>query len=356
MNELLRRMLNLPEQASTYAAEVDHLHYFVIGVTMLGSLGVFSVALYFVLRYRRRPGDGPTPRVKGSVWMEAGIIVSILTLFIGIWIVGFKQFLRMQDPPDDAMPVYVTGKQWMWKFAYPQGPSSVGVLYVPANRPVKLIITSRDVIHSFYVPAFRMKKDAVPGRYTLAWFEANRVGTFPIRCAQYCGARHSGMLGDVVVLDPADFQRWISAPGSPVSQAIPGANADELGGRPTFTATDREALVSRGERAAADYGCLRCHTIDGTPHIGPTWTGLFGKTELLQGGLTVHVDEAYITESMMDPMAKMVVGYQPVMPSYLGRIEPGETAAIIEFIKTLEPTGLRALHPNPIPDGGVISP
>jgi len=350
MNELLRRLLNLPIQASSYAADVDALHYFVIGATLAGSAVVFAVALYFTVRYRRRPGDGATPRVAGGVFLEFGFIGGTLGLFLLIWVVGFAQYRLIEEPPAGTLDVYVVAKQWMWKFTYPQGPASAGVLYVPVHRAVKLIMTSRDVIHSFYVPAFRMKQDAVPGRYTLAWFEANQVGTFPIRCAEYCGTRHAEMLGDVVVLSEGDFEKWLAGPDSPVAEAMPGGEkAGEHGAAPTFSAPQRQALVSHGETAAAGLGCFRCHTIDGTPHIAPTWSGLFGKQEQLSDGTTVHVDEAYLTESMMDPAAKIVAGFQPVMPSYQGKMEPAQVAAIVEFIKTLTPAGARARQPNPLP-------
>lgn len=355
LNDLIRRMLNLPIQASSYAARVDHLHYFVIGVTMAGAMAVFGVALFFIIRYRRRPGrTGPTPEIHGGVFLEGGFISGILILFLSIWVVGFRQYRLIEEPPAGTMDVYVTAKQWMWKFTYAAGPGSVGVLYVPVHRPIKLIMTSRDVIHSFYVPAFRMKQDVVPGRYTLAWFEANEVGTYPIRCAEYCGTRHAEMLGDVVVLSEQDFDRWAAGPDGPVAEMLPGQqHADELGAAPTFSSQQRRALVSEGEHAAAELGCLRCHSTDGTPFIGPTWTGLFESQVPLTTGAVVVADEGYLTESMMDPMAKIVAGYAPVMPSYQGRMDPAETAAIVEFIKTLQFSGPRAQHPNPQPVGGV---
>jgi cytochrome c oxidase subunit 2 len=355
LNDLIRRMLNLPVQASSYAARVDHLHFFVIAVTMAGALAVFATALYFIVRYRRRPGnEGPTPQVHGGTRLESGFISGILTLFLAIWVVGFRQYRVIEEPPAGTMDVYVVAKQWMWKFTYPEGAGSVGVLYVPVHRPIKLIMTSRDVIHSFYVPAFRMKQDVIPGRYTTAWFEADEVGTYPIRCAEYCGTRHSEMLGDVVVLSEQDFNRWAADPDGPVAEMIPGRQQEtELGATPTFPARQRRALVSEGEQAAAELGCLRCHSTDGTPYIGPTWTGLFGSQVPLTTGALVVADEAYLTESMMDPMAKIVAGYTPVMPSYLGRMDPRQTAAIVEFIKTLKFSGPRAQHPNPGPEGGI---
>lgn len=327
MNELARWLLNLPPQASTAAGPVDHLHYFVVGVTMLGAFGVFGVAFLFMIRFRRR-GDTLTPRIIGSTRVEAFVIASLLSLFIGIWVVGFHQFVESRRPPPGALEIYVTGKQWMWAFAYPQGPSSKGVLYVPVKTPVKLLITSRDVIHSFFVPAFRLKQDAVPGRYTHTWFSATQTGRFPIFCAEYCGAAHSQMLAEVVVLSQSDFERWLAQPDGLIPEA---------------------SLAAQGELAAARAGCLSCHTLDATPHLGPTFSGLYGRTVQLQDGTTLVADEAYLTESMMDPLARLVVGFAPIMPSYRGRLTPFEAASIVEFIKTLHPTDERATDPNPLP-------
>lgn len=347
MNKLARFFLNLPPQASTSSSSIDYLHYFVVSITVFGAMAVFAVAFFFIVRYRRRSNAITlTPKVQGSKTIEAIVITTLLSLFLAIWVVGFAQYLSLRTPPPGALEVYVTGKQWMWEFAYPQGPGSKGVLYVPVNRPVKLLITSRDVLHSFFVPAFRMKQDAVPGRYTVAWFEANQVGSFPIFCAEYCGASHSGMLGDVVVLSEEDFEKWVSSPQGPIAEDRPLSPG---GTPPIFDTQQRRGLASRGEKEAADAGCLRCHTLDGTPHLGPTYSGLFGRNVTLQDGTIVVADEAYLTESMMDPIAKIVRGFPPIMPSYRGRLTPVQVASIIEFIKTLTPTDKRATQPDPLP-------
>jgi cytochrome c oxidase subunit 2 len=267
--------------------------------------------IWFAFRYRRRAAGEPTPRVVAPLWLEVA----------------------------GAMDVYVTGKQWMWKFAYPEGRASAGVLYVPAGRPVRLLLTSRDVIHSFYVPAFRIKQDAVPGRYTSIWFQVKAPGAYRIFCAELCGVGHSRMWGKVVALAPGDFDRWeagwnpdavdLQHLGIYLGDAVTG-DAPEPGER------DEDGdLVREGLKAATVRGCMRCHTVDGSPHIGPTWRGLFGKMETMSDGSTVRVDEAYITQSMMDPEARLVAGYPPVMPSYQGEISAPETAAIIEYMKTL---------------------
>ncbi|HEY1817299.1 MAG TPA: cytochrome c oxidase subunit II [Kofleriaceae bacterium] len=319
MNEALRWLLNLPEQRSSIARSIDYLHYSVILATFAGVFVVALTTIIFVVKYRRRDGDRLTPHITAPRWLEATVIIGLLTLFVAWWVVGFSQYREIETAPADAMPVYVTAKQWMWKFAYPSGPTSTDVLTVPVGRPVKLIMSSRDVIHSFFVPAFRVKQDVVPGRATTLWFTATAPGTYDLECSQYCGTRHSFMRGQVVALSPADFARWLDA-----------AEPDHFGGK-----GGGHGLAARGMEVAARHGCFRCHTIDGGPSIGPTWLGAFGRRRLLSGGGSVLVDEDYITESMMDPLAKIAAGFQPVMPTYQGAIQPADTAAIVELIRSL---------------------
>jgi cytochrome c oxidase subunit 2 len=313
MNEMLRRLLNLPPQASSYARDVDVLHYVVITTTLLGATFVFLLAVTFVVRYRRRTPGETTVREGTSTPQEVFIIASLLSLFLGFWVAGTLQYDRMMTPPADAMTVYVTAKQWMWKFSYGDGRSSMDVLTVPDGKPVRLVMTSRDVIHSFYVPAFRMKHDVVPGRYYTAWFEAKVPGRYPIECAEYCGVSHSRMLGEVQVLSPGDYSRWLE-------------------GHPPSTGD----LVTAGREVAARRGCLNCHTLDGQPHIGPTWVGLYGSEVALDGGRTVVADDAYLTRSMMDPQADIVAGFKGVMPTYRGIVEEPEVAALVELIRSLQ--------------------
>ncbi|MBN8230243.1 cytochrome c oxidase subunit II [Corallococcus macrosporus] len=325
MNELLRRLFFLPEQGSTFAVEVDHLHYFLLLTTLAVAVGIGAVGISFLVRYHRRSASDPTPRVVAPGWMEGLFIGVPLSLFLLWFVLGFKQFVWVMSPPQESLDVYVTGKQWMWKFTYPGGPSAIDTLVVPAGRPVRLLITSRDVIHSFYVPDFRMKRDAVPGRYTDLWFEAPKPGRHGVLCAEYCGLDHSVMRGEVVVLSPADFGAWQDAQrrNLPVA-ALPGARTPE-------------SMAVRGEHVATAQGCLQCHTVTGAPHIGPTWLGLYGRMEPLEGGGAVLADEAYLTESMMDPLAKVVAGYAPVMPGYHGRLSAEDSGALVEFIKSLRP-------------------
>jgi cytochrome c oxidase subunit 2 len=314
MTQLLRALLNLPPQASTYAASIDLLHFFVITTTMLGATFVFGLALWFLVVNRRRAKGELTPEVRSSVPAEMTTIGLLLTVFLVFWIVGASQYDRMMTPPPGAIPVYVTAKQWMWKFSYADGRSSMDVLTVPVNRPVKLVMTSRDVIHSFYVPAFRMKHDVVPGRYYAAWFQATTPGTYDIRCAEFCGVSHSRMLGSVRVLSAEDYGKWLASPD-------PGEAHD---------------LVADGMAVAARRGCLNCHTIDGQRHIGPTWAGLYGSTVRLEDGRTVVADDGYLTKSMMEPADEVVAGFKPVMPTYRGVLEEPEVAALVELMASLK--------------------
>lgn len=335
MNDLLRRMLFLPPQSSTEAAHIDQLHYFVIIITMAGAGFVFLLGIVFLIRYRARtqrysPDETTTPQGFPR-WLEVGMAVSLLGLFVLWWVIGFMQYVRIRTPPPDTMDVYVTAKQWMWKFAYPDGRHTLATLYVPSGRPIKLIMTSRDVIHSFFVPDFRLKQDVLPGRYTTLWFQARQPGRHDILCAEFCGTSHSTMRAQVVVLSPTDYARWLSG-------AQPGS-ADG--------AATQSSLVKAGEAASAQQGCLRCHTLDGSPHIGPTWAGMYMSTVPLQDGGKAVADEAFITESMMDPRAKVHTGFAPVMPSYKGLISPADTAAIVELIKSLRGVPGRATTPPP---------
>jgi cytochrome c oxidase subunit 2 len=336
MNELYRRLLFLPEQASEYARDVDALHFTVITITMIGATGVFLTALFFFLKYKRRTDLDPTPHVEPRTLHEVFFVGGPLVLFLALFAIGFPQYMRLSTPPEDAMDVFVQGKQWMWKFAYPGGPNSIDALRVPAGRPVRLLITSRDVIHSFFVPALRVKQDALPGRYTQTWFKADRPGRYEIFCAEYCGLSHSSMLGELVVMPQADFDAWMT------QQRRGLASAQDAAPVPGERVMRSSSIVEEGQRAAAENGCLKCHSVDGTRHIGPTWTDLYLREERLVNGKTVVADEAYLTKSMMDPAADVVAGFQNVMPTYQGKIPPPEVAAIVEYIKSLRTTALAA--------------
>ncbi|MFL5379039.1 MAG: cytochrome c oxidase subunit II [Myxococcales bacterium] len=339
MNELLRRWLFLPEQASTFAYDIDRLHYFVIITTFVMSTAVGLAAIFCFIRYPRRSDSQTTPHLQPSLPMEAAFVFIPLAFFLTFWAIGYRIYVEQTTPPQDAMDVYVQAKKWMWKFAYPGGPNSVNVLRVPSGRPVRLLMTSRDVIHSFYVPEFRIKQDVLPGRYTETWFEATQPGRYQILCAEYCGAGHSIMRGEVIVLKPEEYEDWLSAQRRVVSAELAGRQD----GSPTALdfAPPIGNMIDQGRRLAQEQGCVKCHSVDGTRHIGPTWLDLYHRKEKLQDGSTVDVDEAYITESMMDPLSKVVSGFQPVMPSFENKLAGPEVAAIVEYIKSLQSDAVR---------------
>lgn len=320
MNELFRELLALPEQGTELAREVDALHFVVISVTMLGAAAVGFFAIYFVVRWRRK-GEHPTEIVKAPILVEAVWIGSLLAFFVAVWVVGYRLFVRFQVPPAGATDVYVTAKQFMWKFEHPSGRTDISVLTVPVGRPIRLNLTSRDVIHSFSVPAFRIKQDVLPGRYTTAWFQAERPGVYEILCAELCGVGHSNMRGRVVVLSAPDYEVWEG--GGPVAGVRSGAGG--LSG-----------MASIGRELAARHACFGCHTLDGRTHLGPTWRGLWGAERRLTDGTSIRADAQYLTESMMDPRAKVVAGFGAVMPSYQGILGAPEVAALVELIKSLE--------------------
>ena len=335
----LRTALFLPPESSTVAQGIDHLHMFVIITTMIGSTGIALLALWYMIRNHHRGEDlslGRSPETQRQTppRVEWGIAFGLFTLFISFWVIGFMQYVRIRVAPEDTYDIYVTAKQWMWKFSYADGNHTISRLYVPAGRPVKLIMTSRDVIHSFFVPDFRLKQDVVPGRYTTLWFEVPKPGTHQVLCAEYCGTNHSTMRAEVIALDGADFARWLSQ--NREHTETPPPYREEPAVSLQLGPSEPMSLVRLGEEVAAQQGCLRCHTLDGTPHIGPTWAGLYMARVPLKGGGEVVADEAYLTESMMDPLARVHAGYATVMPSYLGRLRPAETGALLALIKSLQ--------------------
>jgi len=343
-----RDWLDLPVQGSTFAAGIDQLHGAILATTLLGALVVGGIALGFTLRYRRRAASPfRTAQVQAPVRFEMALIASLTVLFVAWWWVGYRQFRALQQPPAGALDVFVTAKQWMWEFAYLDGRASIAVLVVPADTPIRLIMTSRDVIHGFAVPDFRFKHDVLPGVTTVAWFQAT-AGIHPIFCTQYCGLDHSRMLGAVVALAPPDYASWHQGD-------VPALVAEALG-----QVRDQQpaAMVSRGPpedlptqglAVAARHGCLACHTTDGQRHVGPSWLGLYGSRVALADGRVVTADEAYLTATMMDPAATVVAGYPPSMPSYAGLLEPGEAAALVALITSLRPGAIPPQSLPPLP-------
>ena len=299
-----------PELASTVAARVDALFFFLVAVSAFFSTLIFLLVGYFAIRYRR-PSDAERPRpIEGDLRLELlwTLIPLGITMVMFVW--GASLYFTLSRPPAGALEISVVAKQWMWKYQHPQGQREINELHVPLGRPVRLIMTSEDVIHSFFVPAFRTKMDVLPGRYTATWFEATKAGEFHSFCAEYCGTQHSGMLTRVVVMNPAQYEKWLSGGGL------------------------RESLASAGERLFQQLGCNTCHRADSAAR-GPALEGLFGKPVQLQSGESMTADEAYIRESILNPNAKIVAGYQPIMPTFQGQVSEEGFLQIIAYIKSL---------------------
>lgn len=348
IDDLMRRILFLPRAGTSLAERIDRLHFFVITVTMIGSATAGMLAVIWLMRFRRRGEPSRTEQVTAPKWLEFGFTGVLLSLFILWWLIGFGQYVRYANAPADSEVVYVSAKQWMWDFAYPSGRTSINVLVVPRGYDVKLVMTSRDVIHSFYVPEFRIKQDVLPGRYTTLWFHVRTAGVYDVFCAEYCGMLHSQMWAAVVALEPEAYGHWLEGQ-TPKLVAEGLARVSTVGARlPRAGEPGTTSLAEKGRVAASRYGCFSCHTVDGQPHIGPTWLGLFGKLVELDDGRTAVADEAYLTRSMMDPKADVVRGFRPVMPTYLGILAQPDAGAIVEYIKSLanEPQSARVTLPR----------
>lgn len=301
-----------PQRASSTAGNVDALFIFLLIVSGLMTLLIFISILYFAARYRHRKGI-PAEQIEGSTPLELTWTIIPLGVFMVIFAWGAIVYFQSRTPPRDATEVYVVAKQWMWKIEHAEGQREINELHVPVGRDVKLIMTSQDVIHSFFVPAFRMKQDVLPGRYTVAWFRATKAGRYHLFCTQYCGTQHSGMIGDVVVQEPADYEAWMSG----------GTTGP---------------LSATGEKIFAELGCVTCHRMDGTGR-GPNLQGVFGKPVALEDGRVVTADENYIRECILDPGAKRVKGFQPIMPTFQGLVSEEQVNALVAYVKSLAQPG-----------------
>lgn len=303
----------LPEQASTVAGQIDALYLFLVAISVFFTILTAVLVVLFAVKYRRRSdADVPEqPHEDSTLEILCGSALLVLTLVIFGW--GAKVFFENNRPPSDAMEILVVGKQWMWKLQHANGKREINTLHVPVGQPVKLTMTSEDVIHSFFIPAFRVKQDVVPGRYTQLWFEANKAGTYHLFCTEYCGTEHSKMVGSVVAMAPADYERWLR-----------GASATA------------ETPVETGTRLFTQLGCATCHN-PGSGQLGPSLAGIVGHNVKLADGTEVMVDDEYLRESILNSQAKIVAGFAPVMPLFKGMITEDQTLALIAYIKSLSP-------------------
>ena len=303
-----------PQQASIQAGQVDAIYFFMVAVTAFFSLLIAGLVVFFAIRFRRRHRDEVGVAIHGSLALELMWTIIPLFIVLGMFGWGAKVFFDLTRPPAGAMEVFVVGKQWMWKVQHMEGQREINELHVPVGRPVKLIMGSEDVLHSYYIPAFRVKADVIPGRYSTLWFQATTPGRYHLFCAEYCGTRHSGMIGSVIAMEPADYQAWLD------------------GGRA------EDSPVAAGQKLFTDLACITCHRED-TQGRGPVLTNLFGHEVQLQGGGTVVADDAYIRESIVNPQAKIVSGFQPIMPTFQGLVTEEQLLQLISYVKSLSGAG-----------------
>ncbi len=333
----------VPVAATDVARDWDSLYWFLFYVSLFFFVGIVAAMILFAVKYRKQVHK-KSAYIHGHVGLEIlwTVIPTILVFWIFGW--GWVVYKDMVHAPSNAMEINVVGKQWMWQFVYKNGTSTIGDLYVPVNKPVKLVMSSEDVIHSMFIPNFRVKEDVVPGMYTSIWFEAKMPGIHQIFCTEYCGTSHSGMLGRVVVLTAEQWKDWqsgkkIDVDSLPADPTYPGYRANRLGeGLPAEAgqAPHQLSLAEKGKALISAKGCVACHTSDGTKLVGPSYKGIFGKEEKMSDGKVVTVDENYIRESIENPQAKIVAGFPPSMPTYKGLVNEEELAAIIEYIKSLK--------------------
>lgn len=309
-----------PESASSLSDQVDALYFFLIGLSAFFSTLICALVVIFSFKYRRRSAGERGAAIEGSLALELVWTIIPLGLTFGIFTWGARVYFAGVVPPSDASDLYVVGKQWMWKIQHPQGQREINDFHVPVGQAVRLTMTSEDVIHSFFVPAFRMKQDVLPGRYTRTWFRATKPGEYHLFCAEYCGTKHSGMIGTVHVMEPQDYERWLS-----------GA----LAGEPP---------AETGRRLYESMRCDTCHPVHGQPETsggtvvprGPSLVGVFGTQVALADGGTALVNEEYVRESILRPMQRVTKGYEPLMPSYEGQLGEEQVLQIIAYLKTFK--------------------
>ena len=305
------------------AAQVDGLYFFLIAVSAFFTLLIFVMIFIFAVKYRK-DAHPKAEHIEGSLPLELTWTLIPLGICMIFFAWGALIYFQQARPPRGAMEVYAVAKQWMWKFEHETGQREINALHVPIGRDIKMIMSSQDVIHSFYVPAFRIKADVLPGRYTSTWFHPTKTGTYHLFCAEYCGTQHSGMIGEVVVMEPAAYQAWLAAGGA--------------------TAT----MATNGKELFAQLGCATCHRTD-TQGRGPNLAGIFGKPVQLEDGRRVTADENYIRESILNPQAKIVAGFKPIMPTFQGQVTEESLGALVSYVKSLS-------QPQQKAEGGAPQP
>ena len=312
VSALLAQSVWLPSDASTLAPEFDSLFYFVLWTSVIIFVGVVAAMVWFAYKYRRQSPDERPELVEENTAIEISwvVIPTILVLIVFTW--GFRAFIKFGVAPPDAYEITVRGQQWSWLFTYPNGVQS-SELHVPVDRPVRLRMSSTDVLHSFAVPAFRIKQDVLPNRYSYVWFEPTETGTFDVFCTEYCGTQHSGMLAEVTVQSQAEFDQWLEEAGTPEDMPLP-----EL-----------------GERLYTQQGCQACHSVDGSRMVGPSFQNLYGTERQFTDGSSAEADENYLRQSILNPGENVVEGYQNVMPASYSSLSDREVSALVAYIRSL---------------------
>lgn len=305
----------LPEQASEFAPTIDRINNLITDISVFFTVAIVGAMIYFAVKYRRKNGvDHETPQIEGSVFLETlwTVVPSIICVFVAAY--GVMGWNQLRTVPPGAMEIQVWGQQWAWSFEYPNGKKTSDEFVVPVNKPVKLILSSRDVIHSFFVPGMRTKMDAVPGMFTYLWFKPVKTGPQQVYCTEYCGQAHSRMLAKMHVVSEAEYERWVNDK--------PAVMSPEKAGRLVYT----------------QNACNSCHSLDGSRLVGPSFLQLFGRQATHDGGVSYVADENYIRESILQPQAKVVDGYPKPspMPSYEGRLNDDEISNLIAFVKSLK--------------------
>ena len=299
----------IPPEASTQAPQVDALLVFMTLVSLVGLVLVGLLVAGFSILYRKERNPVAT-QIEGSTLLEATWTIIPLGLFLVMFVWGSVLYFRIYTPPPNAMNIYVVGKQWMWKAEHPGGQHEINALHVPTGVPIQITLISQDVFHSFSIPAFRVKREAIPGRYTTVWFQATTPGTYHLFCTQYCGTQHSGMIGEVYVLTPDDYKKWLAGSTTGVS------------------------LAQNGERLFASLSCNACH--NGQPDArGPSLADVYGSKLTLSTGQQVQVDDAYLRQAILNPSSHITQGYTPIMPTYQGQISEEGLISLVEYIKNL---------------------
>jgi cytochrome c oxidase subunit 2 len=317
-----------PESASSLASDVDRLFYAWTAISIFFTLLIAVLIVYFMVKYRRRSEDevGQNESAANILEIAWSVIPLIISLAMFAW--GARVFFQIYRPPANAVEYYSIGKQWMWKFQHPGGQREINTLHVPVGLPVKLNLQSEDVIHSFYVPAFRVKQDAVPGRQTSIWFRPTKAGTYHLFCAEYCGTEHSRMIGSIIVMEPKDYEQWLA--GGPAAQS----------------------MVASGASLFQSLACNTCHRPSaGMTQRGPALEGVYGRAVKLVDGRTLTADDAYIRESILNPQAKIVAGWTPVMPTFQGQITEEQLLSLLSYVRSLGGGGPEA-GGNAVPSAG----